>query len=262
MPAPEPIATPLWQTPGFPGIKPRPVPISAPPTPDAAGAAHAAYVSDPTPERADAYLAAIKPWLSTAVRAYAGPDAPPSVWSRGRRIALDAAPKYDAAKGAQLRTYLMTHWQGLRRAAAQASSPVRVPEQSAIDSSRLDRHAADLRADLGRDPSDAELADASGIPLTRIARARKATRAVAESAIPEGVAHVETAETLDDRDARIRFLHHSLPPTDQLVLEMSLGLHGRPKAGTAEIAEALGVTPGAVSQRKTRIERLLAELRG
>lgn len=273
-----PKVKPLWQTqspspgdfasdlePG--GDKPSTIPIQSAPIPpresagsDAVRSAYDRYRSDPSPEAADEFLRAIRPWMASAVRAFAGPDAPPSVWAHAKRIALEAAPRFDPRQKTQFRTYLMTHWQGLRRIAARSATPIRVPEQAAIDAGRLAAHEADLAAQLGRPPSDAELADHTGLSLPRIANARRASGFLSESSAGEnrmdaGLTRLSPAE----RMAWIRFVYADLSPIDQVILEHSVGLNNKPIRTTQELAKQLRMSAGAVSQRKTRIEQLLAE---
>jgi DNA-directed RNA polymerase specialized sigma subunit len=55
-------------------------------------------------------------------------------------------------------------------------------------------------------------------------------------------------------------LHEELPERDQKILEWSLGLHGSNPISNLEISSRLGVTPGAVSQRKAILQRRLEEM--
>lgn len=211
---------------------------------------------------ADRYLAAVKPWMGAAVRAYAGPQAGPAVHAKAKQMALDAALTYDPEKGA-LSTHLHGRWQGLRRFAARTDNPVRVPERQALDAARVRRAEDELRLDLGRDPSDAEVSDRARVPLGRLAAARgNGGRFLPESAAPDGYGLVAAGPTKAAREAWVRYVYHDLTPVDQLVLEHSIGLNGRAVLNTTQLAAKLGVTPGAVSQRKTRIESLLNEYEG
>ncbi len=59
---------------------------------------------------------------------------------------------------------------------------------------------------------------------------------------------------------RAQFLYHDLDPYDQVILEYGLGLNGSPKLPAAQIARRLKLSPGAVSQRASRIQQQLDEL--
>jgi hypothetical protein len=56
---------------------------------------------------------------------------------------------------------------------------------------------------------------------------------------------------------RAEFLYHDLDPTDQAILERSLGMHGRRRLAGRDIAKSLGITASAVSQRASRIQKQL-----
>jgi hypothetical protein len=44
-------------------------------------------------------------------------------------------------------------------------------------------------------------------------------------------------------------------------MDYSLGLHGAPAVSTTDIAKRLGLTAGAVSQRKAKIQAMIDEAR-
>jgi len=59
------------------------------------------------------------------------------------------------------------------------------------------------------------------------------------------------------RDAWVQIVYDELPSLDQKIMELSLGLHGRKPLSNLEIAKKLGRSPGAISQRKAKIQELL-----
>jgi hypothetical protein len=228
-----------------------------------------AWAADPGPARSDAFLKAVDPVLKEGLNVYGGRGDDPLMRGHARRIALDAARKYDPAR-ASLKTHLMAHLQGLRRYAARQDQVIQVPEAVALDRHHLTEAETELRDRLGRDPSDAELADRTGLSLRRIAHTRGYRPGVAEgrlanvsAADEEGGAGggFEPAVAGPDRSLlRARFLYHDLDPHDQVILEYGLGLNGAPRLPAAQIARRLRLTPGAVSQRAARIQQQLDEL--
>ena len=52
-------------------------------------------------------------------------------------------------------------------------------------------------------------------------------------------------------------VYQDLGPVDQKIMEMSLGMHGQKKLSNLEIAKKLNRSPGAITQRKMRIQELL-----
>ncbi len=212
------------------------------------------YQMLPNPKAADAFVGSAKHVIDAAIKSYAVTDNP-AVRAKAKAMLLDSAAKYDPSKS-KAKTYLMTQLQGLRRYSNQVNSSVRAPEQHMIDAGRVNKHLPDLRLELGRDPSDQELADRIGIPPSRIARARKVPTSISGDAaedVPSYALH-STTPLADKHKAWVDFIYQDLSPTDQLILEHSIGHNKKKKLGTNEIAAKLGISAGAVSQRKKRIE--------
>lgn len=245
----------LWSDPAISGVKAPPIT----PVPESDRIAHDAvtsYVKLQTPESADAYLTAINPWIDSAVRTYGGKDSHPVLKTEAKLLALNAAPNFKPDAGVKLRTYLMSHWQGLRRKSPRLDIPVSVPERIGIDASRIRRHVEDLESDLGRPPSDYELADRTGLSMDRIAKARNAGR-IRVGADPAD----DVREGLSDKfkNAWMNFIHSDLSGPDQLILEHTVGLNNKEKLSTTQLADMLKVTPGAISQRREKIQKMLDE---
>lgn len=216
-----------------------------------------AYRAAPSPAAADAYLTAVRPVIDEALRSYAGSEATsPIVRAHAKRLALEAATRYDPVQ-AKLRTHLLSHLRGLYRVSAKATAPVRLPEQRRLDAQRIDRHTVDMRDELGRDPSDAELAGRVGIPIERVRRAR-----TVPGVLSEGQVSAPLALTSPDAAAWDKWVHGvylDQAPIDQLIMEHSLGLNGKPVLPGEEVARMVGLSPGSISQRKARLQRELDE---
>jgi DNA-directed RNA polymerase specialized sigma subunit len=226
------------------------------------------WSADPSPANSDQFLKAIDPIVQEGLNVYGGRNANPMMRSRARRIALDAATKYDPSK-ASLKTHLMAHLQGLRRYGAQQNQVIHVPEAVALDQHHLGEAEAELSDQLGRDPSDAELADHMGLSRRRIAHIRGYRPAVPEGRLASlsdedeeggaGGGFEPAVEGPDRSMLRAQFLYHDLDPHDQVILEYGMGLNGSPKLPAAQIARRLRISPGAVSQRAARIQQMLDE---
>jgi len=225
-----------------------------------------AWQAADNPTTSGMLLKAINPVIDQGVSVYGGKNANPMMRSRARKIALDAARKYDPTQ-ASLKTHLMNHLQGLRRYGAQQVQVLNVPEQVALDQGHLVEAATELRDRLGRDPNDDELADHTGVSRKRIAYVRKYKPGFAESQIAamgtntgEDDAADPAVQRADPVLAQIRFLYDDFDPVDKVIVEYGYGLDGAPKLGISDIAGRLGITPGAVSQRAARIQRRLDQL--
>lgn len=219
------------------------------------------WKKDESPANAGKFLTALKPVLDSALRTYGGAKPSPTLRSRAKLMALDAARRYDPTR-AKLRTHLMTHLQGLRRFHAREAQVVTLPERVGLDLHRLHLATQELSDRLGREPSDQELADHTGLSLKRLGHIRKARPGYAEGQLmaqTEGgqEAAFNPAVTGADDSTWIDFVYGDLDPTNQFIMEHTLGLHGRPRLSKQRIAARLKLSPGAISQRAAKIQALL-----
>jgi len=246
------------------GYTPRVVPVTTSRLEPEYTAAFSAWHADPTPQTSSALLTSIRPVLDTAVRPLGGS---PALYGRAKQIALTSLRTYDPQR-ASLRTHLLNNLQGLRRIAGQQEQPIRVPERVVLDSMRVARARAELADTLYRDPTDEEIADHTGISTRRLARLRQQSRPVSESGAlwvdDEGNENAP-AVTHDTPQALLaEYVRAELSPQDRLLLDYAAGADGQPGLSGREIAQRLGITPSAVSQRLARIQarfRALEDMR-
>lgn len=220
-----------------------------------------AWRANETPQTTAVFLKSINPVLDSAVKTYGGSRPSPTVHSKAKLIAVNAARGYDPSQ-AKLRTHLMVHLQGLRRTSARENQIIRIPERVGLDMYRLHEAETELRDRLGREPSTAELADHTSLSMKRIGHVRKAHYGVAEGSMVSqseegGPVQFSPAVGGGSDKTWLDFVYHDLHPTDQYILEHTVGLHGRKIMPKQEIARRLGITPGAVSQRAARIQSVV-----
>jgi RNA polymerase primary sigma factor len=221
------------------------------------------WQKDKTPENNTKILQTLHPVIETAVSSYGG-QASPNLTSRAKLMALKALDTYDPSRG-NVRTHLLSQLQGLRRAAAQEQNIIPIPEQVGLDFQRLQSSENELRDSLSRDPSDDELADATGLSTRRIRKIRAFHQPIAAGTTINETADAamsgDIASSIPNQhqsaDAWMEFVYGDLTPTDKLIMDMTLGRNGRRRASTQDIARRLNITSGAVSQRAAKIQTLL-----
>lgn len=222
------------------------------------------WKENPTQENAEELYRKISPIVNKAVKLFVGSDPPPQLVSKAKALAMNAIKNYDPKK-AQLNTYLMIHLQVLMRHAAEYNRPIHVPERVAMDWKLIQEKISEFKDEYGREPSDSELADATGLSIKRIEYVRKMRAQVAEGAYsPEAGSDEDSAfdpavrnVNMEAELAWAEFVYQDLSPIDQVIMEHTLGLHGKPILSNEEIARKLNITPSAVSQRKAKIQELL-----
>lgn len=216
-----------------------------------------AYLAAPSPATAGPVLRVVSPVIDEALRSYAGSESQAATArAQAKRLTLEAVRRYDPQR-AKLRTHLLSHLRGIRRQVERASGGVYVPEQWRIDARTVSAVHADLRDELNRDPSDAEVADRASIPVDRVRRARNVPLVLSSSRGGEGVTVAAPSEHAWNR--WVEGVYHDLHPTDQVILEHSFGLFGNPVLSGQDVAKKINLSPGAVSQRKARIQGMLNE---
>ncbi len=255
--------------PGMPSILGDvPGPFSSPSRPSGVGEefenTYAQWQTQRTPAMNTKLLSTLQPVIDTAVSSYAGSSPSPTLKSRAKLMALKALETYDPKRG-NVKTHLLSQLQSLRRMSAQSQNIIHVPEQVGLDFQNLAESENELRDQLGRDPTDDELADHTSLSQRRIRKIRAFRQPLAE-----GTTTTENDyENADDaiastvpgvdrgRDAWLNFVYDDLSPTDKLIMDMTLGRNGRRRTSTQDIAKRLNVTPGAVSQRAAKIQGML-----
>lgn len=221
----------------------------------------------PTPTNTGALVRAVKPVIDKGIRSYGGGDKnnSPIIRGKAKQIVMDSFEKYDPQK-AKLQTHLLEQLKGLQRYKGQQQNIISMPERVVLDRQQLDESTKELEDWLGREPSDKELADKTGLSLKRIKYIRQAQNPLAEGTYTGWKEQSENAPLLppveqQDNDAWVNFVYHHLADVKNsslpVVMEYTLGLHGKPKLSTAQLAQKLGVSPGRVAQYRAQIQEKL-----
>ena len=215
---------------------------------------------DKSPEQTRELLSAANPVIDKALTTYAHGDR--TLRAEAKRLALGAFRTYDPARGAKLRTHLLVQLQPLHRAYTQRHAITRVPERIQADRFRLARATDELTAARGREPSDEEMADYTGLSVKRIQHVRKfghGTIAEGQMRTPEGAPTQPQVQAVSPEDIWVEYVHHDLDPIDKRILEWKIGFRDAPILSNNEIAKRLKITPSAVSQRATKIAHKLEQ---
>tara|TARA_Y100001973_G_C5208638_1_gene343603 strand:- start:6440 stop:7264 length:825 start_codon:yes stop_codon:yes gene_type:complete len=227
-----------------------------------------AWKNNPSPENTGNLVKAVKPVIDKGLKSYGGGSDGASRIMRGKakQIAMDSLESYDP-KRAKLQTHLMEHLKGLQRYGGKRRNVLAVPERVLLDRKHLDETTRDMEDWLGREPSDKELADKTGLSIKRIKYVRSLRQPTAEGTIADwqsqNAAEGQTMPAVQqqENDAWVNFVYHDLTSVKNsplpVVMEYTLGLHGKPKLTTAQLAQKLGVSPGRVAQYRSQIQAKL-----
>ena len=198
---------------------------------------------------------------------------------------IRAVQRYDWRRGHRFSTHA-TWWirQAISRAVADKGRTIRLPVYVNTALNRIRRERQRLLQELGREPSELELAEATGLDPIRMVELQAAPGAPVslelpvgedeeqelgdvladtESASPEELA---TTQTLKDEVQRV--LESVLTPREQLVLQLRFGLGNGQAHPLEQVGRELGITRERVRQieagalAKLRQPPVLERLRG
>ncbi len=230
--------------------------------PDYSDVFHAWKAAD-NPATRGALLTKVKPVLDSAVYSYAGAGASPHVKGQAKLMALKAFGSYDPNKG-NMKTHLLSQLRSLQRVSAQGNQIISIPERVALDRRHMMETEGQLRDSLGRDPSDMEVASRTGLSLKRLGYIRGAASGVNSGSILDEDGEVHSpASTIPGAqgkdDAWAEMIYYDLGDIDRTIMDYTLGLRGAKPLANTDLALRLGLSPGAVSQRKAKIQQMLDE---
>lgn len=240
-----------------------PTPLPKPQKPKTLDDYYLEWQKQPNKKNLSAVLNKAKPVINSAMTTYVGSDNP-AIKGQAKHIAIKAIKSYDPSSKSTLKTWLMTNLKGLKRVSTQAT-PIKTPERIRIDFNTLEYAAQELTDAKGREPSDEELADHTGIPVKRINYVRsKVVPSITEGQIMSaGERYSEgssggfdpATSSTNWEDIWLEYVYTDLDNINKQIFDMRLGRgkwEGKPLP-VHEISKKLKLTPAAVSIRTNKI---------
>lgn len=178
---------------------------------------------------------------------------------------ITALSSYDPSKGAALPTHIHTAMQHTGRYLAKYQNVGKIPEERASLIGLFQNRLGHLREQLGREPSNAELADDMKASMAEVAELSRAMKKVTPKTIetlrgevrrdllaeaPGGEAQLGASPMLD----HLVFLHGSLSPEQQVVLEHTFAGFGKPVVDDpVELSPVIGMSPQKIRALRKQI---------
>ena len=189
---------------------------------------------------------------------------------------IRAAEKFDWRRGYKFSTYA-TFWirQAIQRGIANKARTIRIPVHIGQRERKIARASRELQAQLGREPTDEEISEATELPLDQIEEARDTVRTITSLDRPVGeegetalgdLLPSEEPEPSEEVDVSLRqealrsALDH-LPERERNVVKLRYGVGGDEPTPLRETGRRLGLSPERVRQIEGDALRRLAMTR-
>lgn len=222
-------------------------------------ALYQAWKADPGPATTEPIMQRLAPVFRSKEISWKAPAVNPAAFqAKAKSLAIEALKTYDPQKAA-LRTWVEHRLQPLKRFNVEQQNYAKIPEAKAARIGDIQGATDDLREELGRDPTHAEIAEYVNPNLSK-----------RQQLTPQKVQEIQAAQRRDvigssfesdpvpraiSRERQvIGQLRPALQPDQQEVYDYLYGQQGKPKiTSTTQLAKLLGKSPSQVSRLRTAI---------
>jgi DNA-directed RNA polymerase specialized sigma subunit len=222
--------------------------------PDAATQLFHQWKAQPSASTLSPLLAELEPSIAKSLKT-SGFEKDPNLHTTMQLHLAKALPRFDPSKS-NIKTFATNELKRVSRLGPRHRYTIPMPEQAALDLRQLTQQQDSLSATLGRDPTVKELADATGLSLKRISTIRRYNRPVVlqerVAGSGEDTEPVTTAGMNFD-DLWVEAVYDGLDGLDRKIVDWTLGWHDQPILTKTEIAQRLGLSVSAITQRSQRL---------
>tara|TARA_Y100000310_G_scaffold218787_1_gene220117 strand:- start:159 stop:965 length:807 start_codon:yes stop_codon:yes gene_type:complete len=220
------------------------------------------------PDKLRPLMSSFQPLIQGRVNKYARqvPIPPAAIEAEVNTRFLEALRTYDPArtgyqgKTAKLSTHVYRNLKKSGRWIKKYQNVGTIPEKRIDQITNYKTAMTNLTDQLGREPSEHELAQNLQWAPAEVSRMQTEMRKDylgSQWDMPEAVDPVFQMPSAERE--MVHLIKYELTPRENLVLEHSMGLNGKRKLGTNQIAKKLGVSAPTVSRTKGKIASLFED---
>lgn len=219
------------------------------------------WKKDPNSENTSKLIEYIKPTIDSALHTYT-PGQQKDFRIKATKLALQAVKNFDPKYKASPRTLIFTNLQRLNRLRRQRENIIHIPESTVYLKTLVDKKKNQLEDSLGRQPSLQELCDSTGLSAKKIQKIYSQGATVNDSATVNDQTGQSSFKLGGmSSDDYYKYIYNMASPVDKKIMQWSSGI-GSAQLSNNDIAKRLRISPGAVSQRKLKIQQQLGQIRG
>lgn len=211
-----------------------------------------AYRAAPSQMTLSPLMKALDPIIQTEVNKWSGAIGRPPIEAEAKKLALEAIDNYNPDSGAALATHVTNRLLKLSRAVYTHQDAVRLPEYKKLNVLTYNKTFSDLQGNLGRDPTNQELADTLAWSPRKLSQVQSAINQELVQSMDVGAGMFEQSSMWgsDSDDGVLEYMYFDMSPEDKILFEHSTGYTGKPVLSNPELAAKLGITPAQLSYRK------------
>lgn len=197
----------------------------------------------------------LDPLIQSRVNKWSGGLPRPALELKAKQHAYDAIENYDPDRGAALSTHVTNRLQKLSRDVYNHQEAVRIPEYKQTKKNAYKKAFEQLKGELGRDPTNDELADELGWSKARVneVQALMQDELVESEDVGAGMFEQNDVYGSGNDDEIVEYIYHDLSPEEKLIFEHSTGYSGKEILSNPELREKLDLTQGQLSYRKSKL---------
>jgi len=228
------------------------------------------WVGDPSQDNMSSLLAKLDPVINKVIYSNSA-SGDPGIKMAAKLHLAKAMPNYDPKRGAGLETFAVSELRRLPRIIEKRSAAIPIYEGAKLNLNLISAKEREYKAANGVDPTDEQLADASGMSIKKMTYLRKKySPTMTDAQFSASRVNDNGDETGDgiatnnyERGTFIKqLLYADLGSIDQRIFEMAHGLNGKKQESQTHIAHTLGLSNAAITNHLKKINAQLAEMEG